>query len=47
MKRRCAKVAEEWRSSLRPGSLERLAGHNEAALEIATAIRGIDAGGEG
>lgn len=35
---RCAEVAEKWKSSLRPGSAHRLAGHEEAAREIAAAI---------
>ena len=34
-----AKLAEGWKSSLRPGSPDRLNGHREAARDIATAIR--------
>jgi hypothetical protein len=36
---RCAKIAEAWKSPLRPGTQARLLGHQEAAREIAAAIR--------
>lgn len=36
-----AKVAETWKSSLRPGDELRLLGHQEAARAIATAIRAL------
>lgn len=36
---RCAEIAKNWKSSLRPGSEARLFGHQEAACEIAAAIR--------
>ncbi len=36
-----ARVAEGWRSSLRPGTDSRLLGHREAARDIATAIRAL------
>jgi hypothetical protein len=38
-----ARMAETWQSSLRPGSPERLAGHKEAACDIAAAIRAFPA----
>lgn len=38
--KRCAKIAREWKSSLRPGTRERLYGHQEAAREIAKEIEG-------
>lgn len=34
-----AKIAEEWRCSLRPGSHDRLLGHQDAAKQIADKIR--------
>lgn len=39
---RCAKIAETWKSPLRPGTPARLYGHEEAAREIAEAIRAAD-----
>lgn len=36
-----AGVAEGWKSSLRPGSTDRLNGHNEAARSITEAIRAL------
>jgi hypothetical protein len=39
---RCAKIAEEWKSPLKPGTEARLLGHEEAAREIAQAIRRVD-----
>ena len=39
---RCAKIAESWKSPLRPGTEARRLGHDEAAREIATAIRNKD-----
>ena len=38
---RAAGVASEWRSTLRPGSVERMHEHEEAARDIATAIRAL------
>ena len=37
-----AGVADEWQSSLKPGSIDRLNGHREARKDIGTAIRAID-----
>lgn len=34
-----AKIAEDWRCSLRPGSYDRLLGHQDAAKQIADKIR--------
>lgn len=39
---RCATIAESWRSPLEPGTEARLLGHQEAAREIAAAIRDHD-----
>lgn len=36
---RCAKIAETWKSPLRPETEARRLGHEEAAREIAAAIR--------
>lgn len=35
----CASVAEKWESVFKPGTEARLLGHQEAALDIAAAIR--------
>ncbi|RUX04766.1 MAG: hypothetical protein E5V51_00310 [Mesorhizobium sp.] len=41
---RCAKIAAEWKSPLRPGTEARRLGHDEAAHEIARKIRGQNDG---
>lgn len=41
-RRRCANIAARWKSPLQPGTEARLLGHQEAAREIARAIRDVN-----